>query len=53
MSDEWKKAFSRNRKAIIGDLANPDEVADYLFSDGIFTGEMRDQVKVSFVLIDW
>lgn len=42
--DVWKKAFRSNRVAILKNLANPNDVADYLFSDGIFTKEMHDQV---------
>lgn len=45
--NDWKKAFRANRVIIVKNLANPDDVAGYLFSDGIFTEEMRDMVQVS------
>ncbi|XP_052073551.1 caspase-3-like isoform X2 [Mytilus californianus] len=42
---DWKKAFRANRTQIVKNLANPDDVAGYLFSDSIFTEEMRDAVQ--------
>lgn len=41
----WKKAFKDNRVNIVKNLANPNAVADCLFSDRIFTEEMRDEVQ--------
>ncbi|CAC5415879.1 CASP2 [Mytilus coruscus] len=41
----WKKAFKDNRVNIVKNLANPNAVADSLFSDRIFTEEMRDEVQ--------
>lgn len=48
--DAWKKAFKDNRVNIVKNLANPNAVADCLFSDRIFTEEMRDEVQVRFSL---
>ncbi|XP_063396808.1 caspase-3-like [Mytilus trossulus] len=42
---DWKKAFTKNRVEIVKDLANPNDVADCLFSDRAFTEEMRDGVQ--------
>lgn len=45
---DWKKAFTKNRVQITKNLANPNNVADSLFSDRVFTEEMRDAVQVRF-----
>ncbi|XP_076108389.1 caspase-3-like [Mytilus galloprovincialis] len=42
---DWKKAFTKNRVQITKNLANPNNVADSLFSDRVFTEEMRDAVQ--------
>ncbi|OPL33543.1 caspase-2, partial [Mytilus galloprovincialis] len=42
---DWKKAFAKNRVQIVKNLANPNNVADSLFSDKVFTEEMRDEVQ--------
>ncbi|VDI06563.1 caspase 2 [Mytilus galloprovincialis] len=42
---DWKKAFAKNRVQIVKNLANPNNVADSLFSDRVFTEEMRDEVQ--------
>lgn len=48
---DWKKAFRSNRVRILKNLANPDSVADYLFSDHhTLTDEMHDRVLVRFAV---
>lgn len=42
---DWRKAFAKNRVEIVKNLANPNNVADSLFSDRVFTEEMRDGVQ--------
>ncbi|XP_052073553.1 caspase-3-like isoform X2 [Mytilus californianus] len=42
---DWKKAFAKNRVEIVRNLANPNDVAGCLFSDRVFTEEMRDGVQ--------
>ena len=46
MSVDPKKALTKNRVAIVRDLANADDVADELFSMGLFNEEMRAVVNV-------
>lgn len=48
MTHAWKKAFKDNRVDIVQGLANPDAVADYLFSDGMFTQDMQALVHVRY-----
>lgn len=48
---DWKKAFFKNRVQIVKNLANPNDVADCLFSDRLFTEEMRDEVQVRFFVL--
>lgn len=42
---DWRKAFAKNRVEIVKNLANPNNVADSLFSERVFTEEMRDGVQ--------
>ena len=44
-----KTALTKNRVEIIKKLANPDQVADYLFSKEVLNSEMRDKVLVSIM----
>ncbi|XP_063397690.1 caspase-3-like [Mytilus trossulus] len=44
MDDTWKNALTKNRVKIVKNLANPNSVADCLFSDGIITKEMHDEI---------
>jgi hypothetical protein len=44
-----KTALTKNRVEIIKELANPDQVADYLFSKEVLNSEMRDKVLVSIM----
>ena len=48
-NDLNKDALTKNRVEIIKKLANPDQVADYLFSKKVFDSEMRDIVLVSIM----
>lgn len=43
------QALKRNRPDIVQKLANPDNVAVYLFSILVFDDEMRDTVLVSIL----
>lgn len=47
MAVDPKKALIKNRVAIVRDLDNGDDVADYLYANKLFTEDMRDSVLVS------
>ncbi|XP_076094739.1 caspase-3-like [Mytilus galloprovincialis] len=44
MAVDPKKALIKNRVAIVRDLDNGDDVADYLYANKLFTEDMRDSV---------
>lgn len=46
MALDPSKALTKNRVDIIKNVANPNEVADYLYSYGIFTEDMKASVEV-------
>ena len=48
-NDPNRQALLKNRPGIVRNLANPDEVTDYLHAKGLFTDEMRDTVLVSIL----
>ena len=48
-NDPNKQALLKNRPNIVQNLANPDDVADHLYTKGLFTDEMRDAVLVSIL----
>lgn len=51
MDDTWKNAFTKNRVKIVKNLANPNSVADCLYSDGIITKDMHDEIDVRVFVI--
>lgn len=45
--NEWRKALTEHRVKIVKELANPEAVADCLYSSGILTAEMNARICVS------
>lgn len=48
-NDPNKQALLKSRPKIVQNLENPDDVADHLYANGLFTEEMRDAVLVSIL----
>ena len=48
-NDPNKQALLKSRPQIVQNLANPDDVVDHLYTQGLFTDEMKAAVVVSIL----
>lgn len=50
MEDADRRVLQVNRTFLVKNIANPDDVANELFSNEIFTDGMKDEVEVCITI---